>query len=325
GDGWTWPLCIVAIDDRGRLGYFDSEDLVIGINKCVMYTAKDQVIKDLLRHELAHYFTFIEYRHTGGDLTSHGALFRAVCDKYGLSASVRSATMDVREHNDAIAGELDSEEVIAKIRKLMSLATSDNENEARLATMRANELMVKHNLESIAAAPGAHDVEYCVKQVLPSKRSTPRLSAIRRILREFFVYPVQTSTGLEVTGTRANVENAEYIANFLDRELAAIWKRARAERRGLRQKAFMIALASSYVSKLREARTELPVADKHALAVVDEELEWAVQGVYRGLRSSSSTYRHCAESASRGAAEGSKLNIRRGVGVDGAVKLLGGR
>jgi hypothetical protein len=324
-DGWTWPLAIVAIDDRDRLGYFDSEDYTIGINKCLMYTAKERVIKDLLRHELAHYFTHIEFRAMTSPMTAHGPAFQSICDKYHLPANVHSASMDIRAENDAIEGELASEEVIAKIQKLMSLAASDNENEAALATLRANELMVKYNLDTIAAAGAAGgELEYCVKLVLPSKRSTPRLAAIARILREFFVYPITTKDGLEVTGTWANVDNAEYIATYLDRELAAIWTRARKKKPGMKQKSFMSALATSYTNKLRASRYDLPDCDKRALVRMSEALDWAVSGVYGGsLRSASSRHQMCPESASQGAQAGSNLEIRRGMTSQGGVKLIG--
>lgn len=321
-DGMSWPIVVVAIDDRNRLGYFDSSNLTIGINKCLMYTAKNRVLKDLLRHELAHYFTHIEYRNP--DCAAHGTEFQAICDKYRLSARVRAATMDVREENEAIEGDLESEAIIARIQKLMSLAESDNENEAALATVRANELLTKYNLDAIAASGrAAKEVEYCVKLVLPYKRSSPRASAIAQILGQFFVYPVHTSAGLEVTGTRANVDNAEYIASFLNRELDLLWKRARAGNRRLKQKSFMAALATSYTDKLHAARGRLPRDDRHALVLMNRDLEWAGHGIYGGsLQSRSSSYRDCAESASRGAEAGSNLEIRRGVSSRGVIKLL---
>lgn len=323
-DGWYWPIMIVAIDDEQRLGYFDAESCTIGINKCLMYTAKERVIKDLLRHELAHYFTFIAYRDSNEAYTSHGPAFQSICDTYGIAAHVRRATMDVRAENDAIEGDLGSEEVIAKVRKLMSLAASDNENEAALATLRANELIMKHNLDAIAAAGGSErELEYCVRLVIPYKRSNPRIGAIQDILSEFLVYPIRTKAGLEVTGTRENVENAEYIATYLNRELASIWKRARAENRHLKQKSFMIALASSYRHKLRASRQQLSTVDQRALVVMNRELEWAVDGVYGGsLVTSTSRYRSCQESASHGARAGADLSIRRGMNSRDTVKLL---
>ena len=324
-DGWSWPIVIVAIDDKARLGYFSATDFTIGINKSLMYSAKDRVIKDLLRHEFAHYFTYIEHHDSDVDFSAHGVEFRAICDRYRLDPQVRRATVDIREENDAIEGDLKSEEVIAKIQKLMSLAESDNEHEAELATLRANELMVKHNLDANAAAAGDEwDVEYCVKLVIGCKRIGPRVAAIAKILREFFVYPVQGTDGLEVTGTRPNVENAEYIASYLNRELAALWKKARAGNRRLREKSFMMALAASYTQKLKSARNRLPESDRRALIVIHEDLERAGSGAYGGgLRTTSSTYKNCRESASRGAEAGSNLSIRRGVGSSGMVKLLG--
>ncbi len=326
-DGWTWPITLVAIDDRRVLGYFNRDDCTIGINKCLMYTAKDRVIKNLLRHELAHYFTFIRHPGPGIDCTAHGAEFKATCIAYGLAPEIGLATMEVRAENDAIEGELRNEEVIARFRKLMSLSASDNEHEAALAILRANELMVKHNLDAVAVEQGAGDIEYCVKLVIPCKRKNPRVTAIGEILREFLVYPVHAAEGLEVTGTRENVEHAEYIAAYLDRELAAAWRKARDEspRRSLKQKAFMIALAQSFRKKLVAATRRLPDRDRKALVVMNEALEWACNGAYGGgLHSSSSTYDACSESTSRGAAAGSNLDVRRGLSSRGVVKLLGG-
>ena len=47
--------------------------------------------------------------------------------------------------------------------------------------------------------------------------------------------PVFASAGLEVTGTRANVDNAEYIAHYLDRIGPSLaLQQARGQRRDLR-------------------------------------------------------------------------------------------
>jgi hypothetical protein len=327
-DGWSWPILLVAIDDAQRLGYFDPSDGTIGIHKRLMYTAKQRVLENVLRHELAHYFTYIEHHPSGLDDRPHGPQFQRICDTYGLGPDVRRASSDVCAENDAIEGELASEAAIAKFQRLMALAESDNEHEAALAVVRANELMVRHNLDATAAA-GADggEIEYCVKVVIPCKRSSPRITAIAEILSEFLVFPVQGSHGLEVTGTRANVEHAEYIASYLDRALASAWKRARAtspERR-LREKPFMAAAAESYLEKLQRARAKLPEQDQNALVVLTEELEWAGCGAYGGgVHRTTSSYRGCRVSSSHGARAGAELEIRRGVAASGTVRLLEG-
>ena len=326
-DGWTWPIRLVAIDDAQRLGYFDPDNCTIAIHKKMMYSAKDRVLADLLRHELAHYLTYIAYHESGLEERSHGAQFQAICERYGLPPQVRRATCDVSAENDAIVGELQNEAIIARIQRLMSLAESDNEHEASLAILRANELMVSHNLEAAIAMHGAaEEVEYCVKVVIPCKRSSPRIGAIAEILTEFFVYPVQTRTGLEVTGTRANVEQAEYIAGVLDRALAASWKQARKDNpnKRLREKPFMNAAAESYLAKLRRAKTQHSDKDQRALALLADELVWAGQGTHGGrIQTTTTWYETCKDSTTQGARAGARLEIQRGVGASGTVKLIG--
>lgn len=326
-DGWSWPIVLVAIDDARRLAYFDPRDYTIGVHKNLMYTAKDRVLEDLLRHELAHYFTCIEHGGSAADGRAHGPRFQAVCETYGLSPEVRRATMDVRSENDAIEGELANERVLARFRRLMSLSESDNEHEAALAVLRANELMVKHNLEATIARGATDDeIEYCVRLVLPSKRNSPRQSAIAEILREFLVFPVHGSQGLEVTGTHANVEHAEYIARYLDRALASAWQRARKAHptQKLREKPFMAAAAESYLAKLRRSKAELPTSDQRALVLLADELEWAGRGAYGGgVQMTTSTYRKDSASTAQGARAGAALELRRGVGGRGAITLIG--
>lgn len=324
-DGWAWPIILVAIDDAERLGYFDPNDYTIGIHKRLMYSAKDRVLEDLLRHEFAHYFVQIEHSALGN--RPHGQAFSAVCERYGLSPSVRSASIEITSANEAIEGELKNEAVIAKFQRLMSLAESDNEHEAALAVLRANELMVKHNLDAAAArTTGRDEIEYCVLPVLAYKRSSPRRAAIAEILKEFLVYPVQTPDGLEVTGARANVEQAEYIAQALDRALAGAWKRARTAntKEKLREKPFMAAAATAYVDKLRRAKAGLPKNDQHALVVIGQELEWAGHGAYGGsVHTTTTSYRTCGTSTTQGTRAGRALEVRRGVGRSGTVPLLG--
>jgi hypothetical protein len=327
-NGWSWPILLVAIDDAGRLGYFDPSDCTIAVNKRLMYTAKDRVLENLLRHELAHYFTHIEHHATGMDDRAHGPQFQSICDKYGLALEVRRASSDICAENEAIEGELANERVIAKFQRLMSLAESDNEHESALAILRANELMVRHNLDAAAAIdaePG--EIEYCVRLVIPCKRSSPRISAIAEILSEFLVYPVQGSRGLEVTGTRANVEHAEYVASYLDRALAAAWKRAKVDSPGrrLRERPFMAAAEASYLEKLQRAKAKLPAEDQNALVVLGEELEWAGRGSHGGgVHRTTSSYRSCGVSTSHGARAGAALEIRRGLTGSGAVELIEG-
>ncbi|GEM_PF-1347168 len=328
-NGWNYPLVIVAIDDPKVLGCFDHNSLTIAINKRLMYEAKTTVLKNILRHELVHYFVLIENdQYTREFFSPHGHEFKLICERCGYGEEVSSATTDLCRENEALIGDLQTEKLISKVQKLLSLAKSDNQNEAELATVRANQIITQYNLDQIALTAGnssgiSDDIEYVTKLVLPGGRWTPRMSAISSILHEFFVYPVKGSHGLEITGTRSNVENGEYIANYLDLELEKIWKHNKRGNPLILEKPFMVSLSRSYIGKLRSAKKTMPLKDQNALVVLSKELDWAADGIYGGLRSSSSkSYTSCDYSAALGSLAGRNLEINRGVSGGTAAMLL---
>lgn len=323
-NGWNYPIIIIALDDPKVLGQFDSEGCTIGINRCLMHEAKTTIIKNILRHELAHYFLYTENRDTYRFIQSHGTEFRDLCRRYGFGEEVFSATIDIKEENDSLAGDIGNEKVIGKIQKLLSLAQSDNQHEAELATLKANQLITQHNLEAIAHSPHSRDeVEYFTKLVLSGPRGTPRMSAISGILKEFFVYPIKAAAGLEITGTAQNIENGEYIAHFLDNELKKIWREHKRVNSKLKEKAFMVALTNSFRRKLKESRGQMPVEDRRALVTIDKELDWATDGIYGGLTTGSSTsFISCSSSALLGAEAGNNLQINKAVSGSGVIHLL---
>ncbi len=325
-NGWSYPIVIVAIDDKKRLGYFDSEQLTIGINRSLIYLAKERVIKDILRHELAHYLTFVFYAKNYSQLEPHGAEFRAICQHFHLDSKIISASIDLRLENESLEGDLPSERIINKVAKLLALASSSNQSEAELATVKANQLMLQHNLDRLtvsAHGDGAGEEElFFVKQVLGGKRDTPRRTAIAQILFHFFVYPVRCRDGLEVTGTKANVENANYLANYLDGELKRIYRAAKKNSSCLREKPFMVALANTFCARLEQSQQEGAAVTRRALMVIEQQLNIAVKGIYGRTTGVSSSFVNCQHSHTLGQEAGQKLQLRRGVTSSDPIRLL---
>ena len=62
------------------LGYFDSNFYELGFHECLMQSSREQ-LSNVIRHELAHYMTFINY---GEAVQPHGAEFRAFCQANGM-------------------------------------------------------------------------------------------------------------------------------------------------------------------------------------------------------------------------------------------------
>jgi len=67
----SYPLHLVAFEHPSRLGYFRAEFYEIGINKSYLFESEKDLL-DLLRHELAHYLTFIKH---GPHVPHHGKDF----------------------------------------------------------------------------------------------------------------------------------------------------------------------------------------------------------------------------------------------------------
>ncbi len=310
--GFLYPFHVVVFEKRNTMGTFDHHTYQIGINKNLMYSAKTEVIKNILRHELAHYFAFLE---TGEGIYPHGKEFRDICKKFGWDEEIYSAVGNLDLMNEKIEGDFPSENVIAKVKKLLSLAKSSNIHEAELATLKANKIILQHNLKRLGEEDD--DTTY-LKRVLSGKRNNGKYRAIYEILRSFMVQPVfNYGKGifyLEVIGERENVEMAEYVASFLDFELELLWQNQRGDHRGVNAKnSFMKGVSESFVEKLSRDKNEH--YSKAALVKMDKALQKRVKLAYPRLSGVPSQGRGVSQEArTLGKEAGKGLSIRKGLG-----------
>jgi len=314
-NGYLVPLNVVVFEHPSQLGRFEPHTYQIGLNKRLMLLAKDTVIKNILKHELAHLICYLKFGH----VQHHGAEFKSVCEQYGFSKDISAASAQLDSLNEKIEGDLPSEKLLARVKKLMALGSSNNPHEAQMATAKANELLLKHNLNSLSQKQN-DDEEVCLKRVLSAKRNNAKLNAIYEILGSFFVQPVfshgKGQVFLEVVGNRVNVELADYVANFLDKELEALYKNAQKDNPNLKgtakKNAFLKGVAAGYLQKIKEYQK----VDQHSKELVSLKgvLKEQVDLVYGRLSySKSSSGRTCSESKNLGTKAGKGLSIRPGV------------
>jgi hypothetical protein len=218
-----------------------------------------------------------------------------------------------------------SEKVLNKVKNLLKLAESSNPHESELATIKANQLLIKHNLE---VANINTENEYYVHRLLTRKRKDAKISTIYDILKHFMVRPIlsygKNEVCIEVTGKRMNIELAEYISEFLDRELDRLWKQHKEEHKlsGLKAKnSFFYGLAKGYNEKMN--KLDYSQAEKNALIVLNQKLDETVQKIYRRLGSSYSQGSRDNNSYQLGQNAGKNLNINKGLKNKGKTKLLG--
>ena len=128
-----------------------------------------------------------------------------------------------------------SDSIIKKVKKLLSLANSANENEAKLAAAKANELLIKHNLN--LQSVNNTDLTYLrfdTKTEGLTFKAHHRLICSKILAQYFFVNPIMNKSWqgynknrmkkILFIGTAENCEIANYIFIFLSRLYPQLWK-----------------------------------------------------------------------------------------------------
>ncbi|HXH31018.1 MAG TPA: DUF2786 domain-containing protein [Bacteriovoracaceae bacterium] len=306
-----YPINVVAFEGQDW-GHFVPAYYQIGLNRKLTYSAKDSVVRDILKHELAHYLTFILH----GTVSAHGREFKQLCEDFGFPPDVASATMNLDLSNLAKEGDLASERILSKVKKLFELASSSNTHEAELATLKANQLLLRHNLDYLKDP----QAPVYLNRILIQPRKDAKIVAIYDILKHFIVKTVlshgKDTCSLEVSGTHTNVTLASYVAEFLNRELDQLWATTKVEHNlsGLRAKnSFFHGVAMGFDEKMSRSLETLNPEDKRALVVVQKQLTFDTQVIYKRLRSSRSSRLSDAEATAHGFVKGHSLTIRNAV------------
>ena len=318
---YYYSLNIVVFEDTKKIGFYDSSSYTIGINKQLMYEANDGTLKNIIRHELAHYLVFIIY----GEMSFHGQEFYTICRRYGWGSEVAKAYSNIIEDNK-IHQNKGHEKLLEKIKKIFALASSSNPHESQAAAAKANELLLRHNLQNLR--PEGDEEEACLKRVLTARRSNAKMVCIGQILETFFVRPVfnkgRSIVYLEILGTRGNVELGEYVAHFLDQELDRLWKQHQKENPFLKgvimKNSFFYGLAKGYTQKIKQSNDKS--LNRKELVVIKNNLQKYVDMVYGRLRSTVGRGKINPYSEKLGKNAGKSLTIRQGIKGSREVKQL---
>lgn len=250
---------------------------------------------------------------------------------------------------------MNKKQIVDKIQKLLALASSSNENEAKTAASMAQSLLVKYNLTMT-------DVEEDPEQKYHSEfvdtgrqRFDPAWKFIQSLLRDFFfVEIVQTKKRVRIDkdtvtywdstkvvncyvmfGQPHNVEIAKYIRDFLMRSFAELFKDYR-KRTGAElgsRNSFYMGLFSGLHEQLKTTRQK--VENETGLVVVeDADLKDFIDKNLGKVKSSPSKYvvSNDSQAMAEGYEAGKNLSIARGLGGGseskkevGQVLRLGGK
>lgn len=304
----SYPIKVVIYNNKNMLGYFEAGFYELGFHEKLMFVTKNQ-LGNIIRHELAHFLAHIKF---GSNILPHAGEFQRLCAELKWGEDISRAKI-VLERNDLDASTQENG-VLRKIEKLMSLSTSSNPHEAEEALIKAQQLLLKHNVDSKYI--GIDDEEKVVlKRILKQKKENAKMRAIANILGTFFVSTVYTRDKehiyLEILGKSMNVEIAEYVAGVLEYELENLWNKARyLGLKGMVAKnSFFLGIATGYCNKINGLKRTYSQEISKDIMVLEKQLIDVRDMVYTRLRSGSSHGAFCGASAALGELMGKQLKI----------------
>lgn len=221
--------------------------------------------------------------------------------------------------------------IIEKIQKLLQLANSPNESEARSATNKANELLIKYNLSLQSIID--HESEYEKQELVTSGLTLkPHQSMITTLLQEYFFVKViigsdfvghssgkwgnqraQYRKVISLVGTEENCRIATYIFAYLNDVYPKLWKdyfdrNSRVE--GRDKRSYYSGLTSGISKMLKQ--TKWRVENETGLVVIDDPgLVKAVEKITTGTYGGTSNANINREVERDGLRDGQKISLRK--------------
>ena len=307
----SYPIRVIIYNHKTSLGYFDPCFYELGFHERLMHVKREQLYH-VIRHELAHYMTFINYGHT---VQPHAAEFKAFCERMGWGEEVFRASMEL----NLIRGEEVENQILRKVKKLMALSGSSHQHESEQAMLKSQQLLLKHNLEEGRICEAGEEKIF-MQRVLQEKKESAKMRAIASILQTFFVSVVYNRgegvTYLEILGEKTNLEIAEYVAGVLDLEFERLWERAKKTdglKGRLAKNSFFLGIARGYCDKIKALKKQYGPETVNALMILEKKLINARDLAYPRLSSRVSYAGHCPYSSQLGEKMGRALNINPAV------------
>lgn len=287
-------------------------------------------VQEVLYHEMAHQYVaeVMGIR----DEAPHGPTFKIICLENGIDPSA-TGTLQSWGENRYKRRSVNSKnnKLFATINKLMALAQSPNEHEARSAMTKAHQLLLKHNLSLLDLKTQQC---YIHKQVGAVGRRNPIKSMISSILGQFFFVetlwvfgyaPHEDRTGrvLEIYGTPENVEMAEYVYHTLENVSERSWAEHKREQKisgNRHRRTFIVGLLEGFYQKLdgrvieNQSQNLVWKGDPQLTAFYRRRNPRVIRAASRYSKSSKDAHRS-------GIAQGNKLVIHKGIYSNGQGKM----
>ncbi len=312
------PPQILLVPTRAHLGRWITETRAIEISRPLVLEQPWGVVLEVLKHEMAHQYVYEILRETSE--TPHGSAFRATCKRLGIDGAARGLP-ETRPDEDSPP--TDEQRIVERIARLLALAESPNQHEAEAATVAAQRLMLKYNLD---VRRDAKSRGYAFRHLgTPTGRVTESERLLAMILsRHFFVEviwvpvyrPLEAKRGsvLEVCGSSSNLEIAEYVYDFMRNTAGRLWSEHKVEHgiRGNRdRRTYLAGVMAGFAEKLaKDARRH---REEGLVWVRDADLSGYLRARHPHIRHVRHTGAQRNEAFSHGRQAGQNIVLHRGV------------
>lgn len=319
---------------NGRLGSWDPSRREIRLSRHLVLEHPWDAVCDVLRHEMAH--QLVDACWPQVDEAPHGPHFQEACHLLRATpqASGGYPTLDQRVYENAAS---EDDRILRRIRKLMALSDSPNVHEAEAAMVKAYALIAKYNLDLTRSE--AEQDYFSVFLGHPALRQFREAYVLGQLLQaHYFVKIVwvpayvmakgKMGRVMEINGSRANVQIAAYVYDFVNTYIDGAWDRFRSGKKLTRYRKtdFAMGLMDGFSEKLNAATADGKSASAEIRALVRQEdsgLKNYLRHRYPRLHSVQRGGRVDPEVRAAGEAEGRRMVISKGISEKGGSATPG--
>lgn len=318
------PITIAVFDSKKFWGEYNPTTRIISISEKLIMEHSWQKVVGVLQHEIAHQLTHEIF--SSSDSLAHGEEFKKACQILGVPHPYRRASIDLQSVTAEPEDDEQSNRIIDRVKKLLSLATSSNENEAFLAMKKVRELYAKYNLD-INIDDSSTEYHHKVFSFGKKKVALWKKRIITVLVDHFFVEAFilsqfnikarQTEQCVELVGLKENVEMAEYVLQFLITQAEALAKNSKVK--GRSKSSYLFGIIDGFDHRLKGEQSESEDSEKTVSRAIqkfkgDKHLKAYLKQIYPSLRMGSrSSYGIDQNSFIKGQAAGKKLQLHKAI------------
>ena len=318
-------LSAVVIQIRplaSKWGEWDSLTRCITLSERLVVEQPWHIVLEIFKHEMAHQLV----QETWGQQEYHGPYFQLACERLGMAAWARKATVtQMDSFLDSQDTSVRQSQTIRRIQKLLQLSSSTNPHEAAAALQKAKELSLAYQVE-VQSTASHSDFHVRIINHRRKRLETFHTLLASILVEHFHVEAIfiqlfdrefaENVKAMEIIGAAHHVEIAEYVYWFLFQQLQSLWDEeiARNKSQGRNRPSFYLGVLHGFSEKLRKKQNSSTTKEDALLVISQKQSKQALACRFPRLRTQK-TRSSISDVAAyqQGCKKGTALELRAGL------------